>query len=215
MATAVPREKKLTAGVKDPTCGRDGPAQESSVDTLALPLVIEFGVNKFGFPIVGVSGLSSAEQGAELNERAGALPPPRIRSGWGGFAGATCFGAGNMDSKLDTPTPFPSVRAFFVGRFSGSSSPSSPLFAFGRSIAIFFGRLVCFGGGREIAGFEVVVSFVDTVLTGGAVVAVVSRSESESLPLPYPSTPSMTMMADFELIALLMSRVSPHASCSS
>jgi len=163
-------------------------------------------MNKFIFATVDVSGSSFADQGAELNERAGAFPPPRTRSGCGGFAGTTCFGAGNIDSKPDTPAPFPPVRAFFVGGCSGSSSPSSPLFGFGRSIVIFFGRLACFGGG-------IVVGFVVTSLTGTIVVVVVSISESLSLPLPYPSTPSMAMMVDFESIGLLTSRVSPHASC--
>ena len=36
--------------------GRDGPAAESSVDTLAFPLVIEFGMNRFGFATVDASG---------------------------------------------------------------------------------------------------------------------------------------------------------------
>ena len=145
-----------------------------------------------------------------MNERGVAFPPPRTRSGCGGLAGATCFGAGSIDSKLDTPAPFPSVRAFFVGGCSGSPSPSSgPLFGFGRSIVIFFGRLACFGGGREIADFEVVVGFVVTGLAG--VVVVVSTSESLSLPLPYPSTPSMAMMVDrvdwFVQVACFVSRV--------
>ena len=172
-------------------------------------------MNKFCFATVDVSGSSFADRGAELNERAGAFPPPRTRSGCGGFAGTTCFGAGNIDSKLDAPAPFPSTRAFFVGGCSGSSSPSCPLFGFGRSIVIFFGRLACFGGGREIADFWVVADFVGTGLTSTVVVVVVvaSTSESLSLPLPYPSTPSMAMMVDFESIGSLTARVSLHASC--
>lgn len=191
------------AGGEGAARGR-GPTAESSVDTLAFPLAIEFGMNKFGFATVDVSASSFADWGAELNERAGAFPPPRTRSGCGGFVGTTCFGAGNIDSKPDTPAPFPSVRAFFVGGCSGSSSPSRPLLSFGRSIVIFFGRLACFGGGRGTADFGVVVG---TDLTGTVVVVVVSTSESLSLPLPYPSTPSMGMMVDFESIGLLTSRV--------
>ena len=172
---------------------RGGPIGESSVDTLAFPLVIEFGMNRLCFA-TDVSGSSFVDRGTELNERGVPFPPPRTRSGRGGLAGATCFGAGSIDSKLDTPAPLPSVRAFFVGGCSGSSSPSPPWFGLGRSIVIFFGRLACFGGGREIAEFGVVVGFVVTGLAG--VVVVVSASESLSLPLPYPSTPSMTMMVD-------------------
>jgi hypothetical protein len=184
------------AAVEGATRGRDGPATESSVDTLAFPLVIEFGMNRFGFATVDVSGSSFADRGAELNERARPLPPPRTRSGCGGLAGATCFGAGNIDSKPDTPPPFPSLRAFFVGGCSDSSSASSPLLGFGRSIVIFFGRLAGFGGGREIPDFGAIVGLVGTDLTGAVVVVVVSTSESLSLPLPYPSTPSMMMMVD-------------------
>lgn len=132
-----------------------------------------------------VSGSSFADRGTELNERGVPFPPPRTRSGCRGLAGATCLGAGSIDSKLDTPAPFPSVRAFFVGGCSGSSSPSSPFFGLGRSIVIFFGRLACFGGCGELAEFGVVVGFVVTGLAG--VVVVASTSES----LPYPSTPSM------------------------
>ena len=212
MATVVPNEKKSTAGVGGTARERDGPATESSVDTLAFPLVIEFGMNRFGFVTVDVSGSSFADCGAELNERAGAFPPPRTRSGCGGFAGATCFGAGNIDSNPDTPAPFPSLRAFFVGGCSGSSSPSFPLVGFRRSIVIFFGRLACFGCGRKIPGFGAVAG---VGLTGAVVVVVVSASESLSLPLPYPSTPSMMMAVDLESIGLLTSRVLFHASCSS
>ena len=174
------------------TRGRDGPATESSVDTLAFPLVTEFGVNRFGVATVDVSGPSLVDWRAGPNERAGAFPPPRTRSGLGGFVGATCFGAGNMDSRLDTPAPFPSLRAFFVGGCSCSSSTSPPSLGFGRSITIFFGRLACFGGGREIPGFGAAVGFVGTGLA--VAVVVVSTSESLSLPLPYPSTPSMTVV---------------------
>ena len=205
MIIVVPKEKKSTAGVGGAARGRDGPATVSSVDTLAFPLVIEFGMNSFGFATADVFGSSSADRGAELNERAGAFPPPRTGSGCGGFAGATCFGAGSIDSRLDTPAPFPSLRAFFVGGCCASSSSSSPLVGFGRSIVIFFSRLACFGGGREIPGFGVVVG---TGLTGAVVVAVVSTSESLSLPLPYPSTPSMMMMVDpSRLVACFVSRV--------
>ena len=168
-------------------------------------------MNKFCFATIDVSASSFADRGAELNERAGAFPPPRTRSGCGGSAGTTCFGAGSIDSKLDTPAPFPSVRAFFVGGCSGSSSPSPPLFGFGRSIVIFFGRLACFGGGRGTAGFGVVVGFVGTGLVGTVVVVVVSTSESLSLPLPYPSTPSMAMMVDFESIRFVDVACSLHA----
>ena len=201
-------------GVEGAGRGRDGPAAESSVDTLAFPLVTEFGMNKFCFETVDVSDSLFAGRGAALNERAGAFPPPRTRSGCASFVGTTCFGAGNLDSRLDTPAPFPSVRAFFVGGCSPSSSPLPPLFGFGRSIAIFFGRLACFGGGKEIADFAVVVGFVVTSFTDAVVVAAAPTSESLSLPLPYPSTPSMAMMVELESIGLLPSRVSLHASCS-
>jgi len=137
-----------------------------------------------------------------LNDRADPFPPPRTRSGCEGFVGATCFGAGNMDNKPDTPAPPPSVRAFFVGGCSGSPSASSVLLGFGRSIVIFFGRLVCFGGGREIPDLWAVVDFVGMDLAGAVVVAVVSTSES----LPYPSTPSMTMMVDVSIGSLTVSR---------
>ena len=173
------------------TRGRDGPATESSVDTLAFPLVTEFGANRFGFATADESGSSLDDCGAGPNERAGPFPPPRTRSCFGGFAGTACFGAGNIDSKPDAPAPFPSLRAFFVGGCSCSSSISFPSLGFGRSIIIFFGRLACFGGGREIPGF------VDTALTGAVVAVVVSTSESLSLPLPYPSTPSMTVVVDW------------------
>ena len=168
-------------------------------------------MNRFGFATVATSGSSSVDCGAELNERAGAFPPPRTRSGRGGFAGATCFGAGNIDSKPDTPAPVPFLRAFFVGGCSGSPSASSPLLGFGRSIVIFFGRLARFGGG-VVPDFRAVVGFVGTGLAGAVVV---STSESLSLPLPYPSTPSIMMMVDLRLIGLLTSRVLPHASCLS
>lgn len=166
----------------------------SSVDTLAFPFVIEVGTNILGFASVDVSESLFADCGAELNERAGAFPPPSTRPGCGAFVGAFCFGAGNMESKLDKPAPFASVRAFFIGGCSGSSSTSSPLLNFGRSIAIFFGRLACFGGRKETPDFEPVVDFAGIGFTGAVVVVPVSTSESLSLPLPYPSTPSMTMM---------------------
>jgi hypothetical protein len=154
VATIVPKEKKSMPGVAGTARGRDGPGVASSVDTLAFPLAIEAGMNRFGFVDVDVSGSSFANWGAEWNERAGAFPPPRTRSGCEGFAGAVCFGAGSIDSKPDAPAPFLSVRAFFVGGWSASSSTSSPLLGFGRSIVIFFGRLACFGGGRETPDFE-------------------------------------------------------------
>ena len=189
IATVVPKEKKSTAGVEGTTRGCDGLAAASSVDTLAFPFVTEVGMNRSGFTWVDVLGSS----GAELNERAGPFRPPRTRSCCWGFV---CFGAGNIKSKLDTPAPFPSGRAFFVGGSSGSSSKSSPLLGFGRAIAIFFGRLAFFGGGRETPDFEAVVDFTGMGSTGAVVVVVVLTSESLSLPLPYPSTPSMTMMVD-------------------
>jgi hypothetical protein len=191
METTVPKEKKSMAVVEGTTRGRDGPGAVSSVDTLAFPLVIEAGMNKFDFTSAAMSESLFVDWGVELNERAGAFPPPRTRSGRGGFVGAVCFGAGNIDNRLDTPAPLPSVRAFFVG---GCSSTSSLPFGFGRSIVIFFGRLACFGGGREIPDFKPVVVPVDKGLTVVVAVVVVSTSESLSLPLPYPSTPSMTMV---------------------
>jgi hypothetical protein len=128
------------AGVEDTTRGRDGLAATSSVDTLAFPLVIDDGMNRFGFTSVDVSASSFVDWDAELNERVDAFPPPRTRPGCRGLAATVCFGVGNMDSKLDTPAP---VRAFFVGGCSGSSCTPSPLLGFGRSIVIFFGRLAC------------------------------------------------------------------------
>ena len=163
-------------------------------------------MNRFGGASADVSASSFDDWGVDLNERAGAFPPPRTRSGCGIFVGTVCFGAGSIDSRLDTPAPFPSVRALFIGGSCGSSSILSPLLGFGRSIVIFFGRLACFGGGREIPDFETGVRFVDTGLTG-AVVAVVSTSEPLSLSLPYPSTPSMVMMVDFDLAFRFTRRV--------
>jgi hypothetical protein len=49
------------AGVGGAARGRDGPATDSSVDTLAFPLVTEFGMNRFDFAAVDMSRSSFAD----------------------------------------------------------------------------------------------------------------------------------------------------------
>lgn len=130
------------------------------------------------------------------NMRPGPFPPPSTRGSFGFF----CFGAGSIDSKDEAP-PLESNLSFLVAglsSFRSSASSSSSGGRFGSPIAIFFGARLGLGGGRDI--FEVVADGggrdnVDFLADSkGLATCGASMSLSSSLPLPYPSIPSIMVV---------------------